>query len=101
MALDPNGIEYQLEVEVKHNWTGSIFPYKTLHFSERKRKFIDGERITMFVTINHDRTHALVASDAQLSVASVIVKDTSYTTQEKFLEVQAHACQLITLTKGK
>jgi hypothetical protein len=100
LALDPNGIEYQLEVEVKHNWTGSIFPYKTLHFSERKRKFIDGERITMFVTINHDKTHALVASDAQLSVASVIVKDTSYTTQEKFLEVQADGCQLIRLTKG-
>jgi hypothetical protein len=100
LALDPNGIEYQIEVEVKHNWSGRTFPYKTLHFSERKRKFLEGDRITMFVTINHDKTHALVASDAQLSVASVIVKDTSYTTQEKFLEVQADACQLIRLTKG-
>lgn len=100
LALDPNGIEYQIEVEVKHNWTGDNFPYKTLHFSERKRKFIDGERITLFVTVNHDRTHALVASETQLSVASVIVKDTSYTAQEKFLEVQADGCQLIRLTKG-
>ena len=101
LALDPNGIEYQVEVEVKHNWTGARFPYPTLHFSERKHKFIDGQRATMFVTINHDHTHALVAFEQELSEAPTIVKDTSYTQQEKFLEVQAHACQLITLQKGK
>lgn len=100
LALDPNGIEYQIEVEVKHNWTGDRFPYKTLHYSERKRKFIGGDRMTLFVTINHDRTHALVASEWHLSEAPTIVKNTSYTTLEKFLEVQADACQLIRLTKG-
>jgi hypothetical protein len=101
LALDPNGIEYQVEVEVKHNWTGDRFPYPTLHFSERKQKFIDGQRMTLFMTINHDLTHALVAFEQELSEARTIVKDTSYTKQEKFLEVSSHGCQLITLQKGK
>jgi hypothetical protein len=57
--------------------------------------------MTLFMTINHNLTHALVALEHELSEAPTIVKDTSYTKQEKFLEVQAHACQLITLTKGK
>jgi hypothetical protein len=101
LALDPNGIEYQVEVEVKHNWTGDQFPYATLHFAERKRKFIDSDRLTLFVTVNHDKTHALVAFDEALSEAAVIVKDTSYTTQEKFLEISVSSCELITLRKGK
>ena len=99
LALDPNGIEYQVEVEVKHNWTGDRFPYATLHFAERKRKFIDSDRLTLFVTVNHDKTHALVAFDEALSEAAVIVKDTSYTTQEKFLEISVSSCELITLRK--
>jgi hypothetical protein len=99
LALDPNGIEYQVEVEVKHNWTGDQFPYATLHFAERKRKFIDSDRLTLFVTVNHDKTHALVAFDEALSEAAVIVKDTSYTTQEKFLEISVSSCELITLRK--
>ena len=101
LALDPNGIEYQVEVEVKHNWTGDKFPYKTLHFAERKRKFIDSDRVTLFITINDDRTYALVAFEEALSEAAVIVKDTSYTSQEKFLEISVSSCELITLKKGK
>lgn len=101
LALDPNGIEYQVEVEVKHNWTGSDFPYKTLHFSERKAKFINTDRLTLFVTVNHERTHALVASYEALSDAAVIVKDTSYTQQEKFLEISVSRCELITLKRGQ
>jgi hypothetical protein len=101
LALDPNGIEYQVEVEVKHNWAGDKFPYQTLHFAERKRKFIDSDRMTLFITLNHDKTHALVAFDEVLSEAAVIVKDTSHTKQEKFLEISVASCELITLKKGK
>ena len=101
LALDPNGIEYQVEVEVKHNWIGDKFPYQTLHFAERKRKFIDSDRMTLFITINHDKTHALVAFEEALSAAAVIVKNTSYTEQEKFLEISVSSCELITLKKGK
>jgi hypothetical protein len=101
LALDPNGIEYQVEVEVKHNWTGDKFPYQTLHFAERKRKFIDSDRMTLFITLNHDKTQALVAFDDVLSEAAVIVKDTSYTKQERFLEISVSSCELITLKKGK
>ena len=101
LALDPNGIEYQVEVEVKHNCTGDKFPYNTLHFAERKRKFIDSDRMTLFITVNDDKTHALVAFEQALSEAAVIVKDTSYTSQEKFLEISVNSCELITLRKEK
>jgi len=100
LALDPNGIEYQIEVEVKHNWSGRTFPYHTLHFADRKRKFIDSDRMTMFFTVNHENTHALVAFDEALSVAPTIVKDTIYTQGEKFIEVSVNDCQTVALTKG-
>lgn len=100
LATDPNGLEYGIEVEVKHNWTGDKFPYQTLHFADRKRKFIDTDRMTMFFTVNHDKTHALVAFDEALSVAPTIVKNTSYTQNEKFIEVLASDCQLIKLVRG-
>jgi hypothetical protein len=99
LALDPMGIEYQIEVEVKHNWEGSIFPYQTLHYAERKRKFLEGDRMTLFMTVNHDNTHALVTMGQDLSVAKTIIKGTSYTDAEQFMEVNVSKCQLIKLER--
>jgi hypothetical protein len=99
LALDPMGIEYQVEVEVKHNWEGSVFPYQTLHYAERKRKFLKGDRMTLFMTVNHDNTHALVTMGQDLSVAKTIIKGTSYTDAEQFMEVNVSKCQLIKLER--
>jgi hypothetical protein len=95
IAVDPEGNEHQFEVEVKHNWVGPRFQYDTLHYSSRKKKFLTNPDTTSFVTLNHDRTHALVASGPVLAEAPTIVKDTVYTNNEQFIEVKTSECKLI------
>lgn len=90
-----DGQEFQFEVEVKHNWKGPRFQYGTLHYSERKRKFLKDPSNTSFVTFNHERTHALVVPGVVLAEAPTIVKNTIYTSNEKFIEVQTAQCELV------
>ena len=40
LAVDIHGVDHKFEVEVKHNWKGESFQYETLHYSDRKRKFL-------------------------------------------------------------
>lgn len=90
-----DGKEFQFEVEVKHNWKGPRFRYDTLHYSDRKRKFLKDPSNTSFVTFNHERTHALVVPGAVLAEAPTIVKNTIYTSNEKFIEVLTTQCELV------
>ena len=56
--------KFYCEVEVKHNWKGSKFPFYTLQLSDRKRKFAiqdSDEYPVIFMVINSEHTHALVA----------------------------------------
>ena len=97
MATDPEGNSHQFEVEVKHNWKGPRFQYGTLHYSDRKRKFLKEPEKAAFVTFNHERTHALLVPGAVLAEAPTIVKNTIYTSNEKFIEVMTSQCELINL----
>ncbi len=40
-----DGDYYYAEVEVKHNWEGVAFPFKSIHFPKRKLKFIGISKI--------------------------------------------------------
>jgi hypothetical protein len=97
LAYAPNGDSYAFEVEVKHNWKGPRFQYSTLHYSDRKRKFLTTPDTIKFITLNHERTHALIVPGPVLSVAPTIVKDTIYTNNEKFIEVKTADCDLVDL----
>ena len=56
------GRQFAFEVEVKHNWKGRFFPYEQIHFSARKRKFVELNVETWFVMLNHMATrHAAMA----------------------------------------
>ena len=90
-----DGRDLKLEVEVKHNWKGEVFQYNTLHYSGRKKKFLDTPENTYFITLNHERTHALLVPGKVLSVAPIIVKDTIYTRGEEFIEVMVADCVLV------
>lgn len=90
-----DGKDYKFEVEVKHNWKGATFQYDTLHYSDRKRKFLDEPENTSFVTFNDDRTHALIVPGTVLAEAPTITKNTIYTKDEKFIEVSISDCQLV------
>jgi hypothetical protein len=92
VLADRDGEHLKVEVEVKHNWKGPHFQYSTLHYSDRKRKFLDTPDNTMFVTLNHERTHALVVPGPVLAKSETITKDTIYTRGEKFIEVDVDLC---------
>jgi len=81
---------FQFEVEIKHNWTGTQFPFQNVHFSARKRKFVSLDTETWFVMLNHERTHALFISGQDFMDSPIIKKDTKYTEQEWFVEVDIH-----------
>jgi phosphate-selective porin len=97
IATDLDGEKHYFEVEVKHNWKGPKFQYDTLHYSERKRKFLNTPDNTAFITLNHERTHALMVPGDVLAKAPTITKDTIYTRNEKFIEVSVGSCILIGL----
>lgn len=79
--------DYQIEVEVKQNWSGERFPFKTIHYSARKLKFIVPNTNLRFVTLNKEWTHACVVHGEALEQAKKIEKNTRYTTEESFLEI--------------
>jgi hypothetical protein len=82
---DPLNRPVTVEVEVKHHWTTNTFPFKTVHVSARKRKFIEPR--AYLVMLNHQRTHALTFDFKDLVSAPTITKSTIYTTNEQFLEL--------------
>ena len=91
---------YEFEVEVKHNWTGSVFPFDTIHFSNRKRKFATADKLTWFVMLNDERTHALLISGATFLAAPVVTKNTIYTQAEQFVAIPVAQGRLIQLREG-
>jgi hypothetical protein len=87
--------DYGFEVEIKHNWKGEEFPFKTVHFSARKQKFIASNHY--FTMLNDDRSYVLVVDGPTLLAASVVSKETKYTTDEQFIAVPIHRCQIFRL----
>jgi len=90
------GEPYAFEVEVKHNWSGGWFPYKTIDFAYRKLKFAEGSsaiplRNTFFVMFNHERTWALRVDAITFKASPVITKATIYTDKERFVRVTTDA----------
>lgn len=88
---------YEFEVEVKHNWSGSMFPFDTIHFSNRKRKFATADKLTWFVMLNDERTHALLISGQTFLAAPVVKKNTIYTEGEQFVAIPVAQGRLIQL----
>lgn len=81
------GKQFQFEIEVKHNWSGRLFPFQTVHFSARKRKFITVDCESWFVMLNNERSHALFILDDHVLASPVVWKNTKYSQNEAFVEV--------------
>lgn len=93
--LSESGESY--EVEVKHNWTGSKFPYTEVHFSARKLKFAN--LYSRFIMLNHELTHALIVSGYEVRHSPIITKSTIYTENEQFIEVDLSQCKMVELNE--
>lgn len=96
LAYGPKG-SYDIEVEVKHNWKGQRFPFETVHFSARKTKFVTNSPNNIFIMLNHEWTHALIITGEVMQASKKIRKDTTYTKQEEFLEVQVNRGKVVRL----
>ena len=83
-----NGKQSGVEVEVKHNWQGYKFPYRTVHISGRKLKFFQDDS-NFLLMLNHDWSAALSFAAGEIRNAIMITKDTIYTKAEKFIELPA------------
>jgi hypothetical protein len=83
---NPAGDYYSCEVEVKHNWKGAKFPFKTMHIPARKLKFAADNAI--FVVLNSERTHLIMLHGEDLRKAPIVRKDTIYTEGEYFVEIE-------------
>ena len=81
-----SGDYYSCEVEVKHNWKGAKFPFKTMHIPARKLKFATDNSI--FVVLNSDRSHLIMLHGEDLRKAPIVRKDTIYTEGEYFVEIE-------------
>jgi hypothetical protein len=88
-------LDYGFEVEVKHNWKGDDFPFDTVHFSARKRKFIAPNHF--FTMLNDDRSLVLVVDGLTLAESSVVSKETKYTSGEQFIAVPVSRCLIFRL----
>lgn len=86
---------FELEVEVKHNWKGKRFPFRTIHFAARKIKFAENPQNVHFIMLNDDWTYALLIDGITFSESPKIRKDTIYTRNEEFVEVPAEKGTLI------
>ncbi len=81
-----DGDYYYAEVEVKHNWEGVAFPFKSIHFPKRKLKFANPRSV--FIMLNKDRSQLIVIPGKKLLKSPIITKNTIYTENEEFIEVQ-------------
>lgn len=89
---DESLVNKYCEVEVKHNWKGEKFPYETVHFPKRKLKFANKD--SMFAMLNHEWTHVLLITGEQFLNATIVKKDTIYTKNEEFIEIQIKDCRI-------
>jgi len=91
-----DGILQSFEVEVKHPWKGDEFPFpEGVDLPPRKKKFAKPN--SFFVMLNHERTRALIFSGLTVMKSPVVVKDTIYTSAERFIRVPLDACDWIEL----
>jgi hypothetical protein len=92
IGTDNTGRQIAVEVEVKHHWKGSHFPFRTVHVSARKQKFVRPN--AYLVMVNHERTHVLTLDYETLSQAKLVTKPTVYTTDEQFLQVDVEMAKI-------
>ncbi len=98
VITEENGDIQYYEVEVKHNWTGSAFPYQEVHIPYRKMKF--AKKNSFFAVFNENRTHFIRIAGYLLSEAKIITKRTIYTQNEQFIEIPISQCEIITLEQN-
>jgi len=88
---------FGLEVEVKHNWRTVKFPFDSIHFAYRKIKFAKDPANVHFIMLSHNWTWALLVDGETFASSPIVIKDTIYSRNEKFIEVPSSKCRILRL----
>lgn len=92
--------DYYGECEIKYNWRGKVFPFKTIQFPERKMKFLNLDKPTTFFMLNADRTYALIVSNHDLLHSPLAMVSNKYIKYgEHFFQVPISKAKLVKLTR--
>jgi hypothetical protein len=91
LCRSAEGVEWAVEVEVKHSWKSREFPHNSVHFAARKLKFAQDNAV--FFMFNHDLSRALGVSGERFRQCKIVSKKTIYTENEQFVEVPKAACK--------
>lgn len=76
------------ETEVKNVWNSYDFPYGTVQFPERKGKFVDLDKPTLFCMINNQKTRLLYVWSKDLKSSPLVHVPNKYTAEgELFYQV--------------
>lgn len=97
ILADKDGQQYEVEVEVKHNWKGERFPFGEVHFPARKKKFAKKSEFVWFVMLNHERTHALIVDGFDFVNGTLVKKNTTEMDNDYFVEIPTFNCKFIKL----
>ena len=99
LLAEKDGQQYEIEVEVKHNWVGQRFPFGEVHFPARKKKFAKKSEFVWFFMLNHERTHGLIVDGFDFMNGSVVRKNTSEYDNDLFVEVPTFNCKFVNMEK--
>jgi len=94
-----NGVRSAYEVEVKHNWGAYDFPFSTVHFSGRKKKFLTDDLEVWFVMLNYDHTNALFVGCDDFLNGREVWKDTKFSQMEPFVEIDVSLARFVDLER--
>ena len=77
-----------IEVERKTVWKGQDFKYESVQFPERKRKYTELDKPTIFVMFNDDMTNFLVVKGTDLASSPCVEVPNKYMYKgEQFFQV--------------
>ena len=95
ILAEKNGQQYEIEVEVKHNWVGERFPFGEVHFPARKKKFAKKSELVWFFMLNHDRSYGLIVDGVDFVNGTTVRKNTSEMDGDFFVEIPTFNCKFV------
>ena len=73
-----------VETEIKRVWRTEEFPYESVQFPERKRKFTELEKPTLFIMFNANLGSYVVVTDADLANSPSVEVPNKYVFKDEY-----------------
>jgi len=94
---DKDGKKYDTDVEVRSKWSGTVFPFKTIHIPYRKKKFIESCENFIYTVVNLEMTHCLMCKQCNILASNVVTIKTPRMEQEPFYDIDVKYFKLFEL----